>query len=105
MPKKKTETTLKRYKVRCPETQEIETVKAEEIKLKGYSKARFIAYKDENHWWIHEMTTGMGVNVELQTTLAKAKQSSREFLAEKTGKDQKVLLEEIARHEVLNKEK
>lgn len=71
------------------------TIPAEETKLKGYSKFRFFCFKDGKYWHVCEWTTGREVSDGFSTTLAAAKKSAREVIAEKTDRDLNKLQEAI----------
>lgn len=80
-------------------------VMAEEIKLKGYSKIKFIAFKDpvSNFWFVHDLIHGKCVQKDTQvTTLASAKQSARAYLEKHTGKNQKLLMDRLVMFPALN---
>jgi hypothetical protein len=83
---------------------EASKVECQEVKLKGYSKFRFLAAKIGKYWSVHEYTTGRCVSVGYNTNLAVAKKTARTYLDKHTGQETKIMKEQISMFEALNGE-
>jgi hypothetical protein len=70
-------------------------IMCEEIKLKGYSQFRFCAYKLDRLWFIHELTTGHGLNIGYNKTLAAAKKAARQYLEDNIKGDKQKLTNKL----------
>ena len=82
----------------------IEEVSGEEVKLKGYKDFRFLIHKEESkEWCLRELTTG--TNIASDRNKAEAKKLAREEIKDKTNGDKKLLIEAIAKYEIINIEK
>jgi len=93
------------YKIYDPEFEDNSVViekPGQEVKLKGYSKFRFVAVKLAKIWDVYEYTTGAKLTECTATTLVEAKKQAREYLNKNCNMDAKVLQEKINEWPVLN---
>jgi hypothetical protein len=76
--------------------------KAQETKLKGYSKFLFFAFKAGKFWHVCEWTTGREVSTGFNKTLADAKKSARQYLDEHSERDMTKIEAAIATKGIVN---
>lgn len=79
---------------------EIIKITGELTNIKGYKGFNFILYTLNNKWCINEHSTGLTIATAI--TKAGVKKQARTILAEKTGKDKKILRKIIDNKQKIN---